>query len=91
MRLRRDADRFKWIGRVEGSASATRRRWATAWHRIWSATKTVSALLRVAELAAELKEHGRTLLDRLDDIAGQYGVYATDQVSARVEDLSSNT
>jgi phosphomannomutase len=47
----------------------------------------VSALLRVAELAAELRSEGRTLTDRLDDIARAYGLHATDQLSVRVTDL----
>lgn len=48
----------------------------------------VSAALRVAELAATLKAAGATLPDRLDELAGEYGRYATDQVSIRVEDLA---
>jgi len=48
----------------------------------------VSAALRVAELAARLKADGSTLLARLDELAAEYGRYATDQVSARVDDLS---
>jgi phosphomannomutase len=48
----------------------------------------VSAALLVAELAAQLKADGRTLLDRLDDLARAHGVYATDQYAVRVPDLS---
>ena len=48
----------------------------------------VSAALLVAELAAQLKAEGRTLLDRLDDLARAHGVHATDQYSVRVADLS---
>ncbi|HEY1487614.1 MAG TPA: phospho-sugar mutase [Micromonosporaceae bacterium] len=48
----------------------------------------MSAALMIAELAAGLKTELRTLQDRLDDIAADYGVYATDQLSARVEDLA---
>jgi phosphomannomutase len=48
----------------------------------------VSAALRVAELAARLKADGSTLLARLDELAAEYGRYATDQVSVRVDDLS---
>jgi len=48
----------------------------------------VSAALLVAELAARLKAEGRTLLDRLDDLARAHGVHATDQYSVRVSDLS---
>jgi phosphomannomutase len=48
----------------------------------------ISAALLVCELAAGLAAQGRTLTDRLDEIAAEFGVYATDQVSMRVEDLA---
>jgi phosphomannomutase len=44
----------------------------------------ISALLLVAAIAAEARSQGRTLLDRLDDIAATYGVHATDQLSVRL-------
>jgi phosphomannomutase len=47
----------------------------------------ISAALLVAEVAAELKTKGRTLADRLDELANEHGVHATDQVSIRVADL----
>jgi phosphomannomutase len=48
----------------------------------------VTALLRVVELAAQEKAAGRTLLDRLDDLARDYDLHATDQLSVRVSDVS---
>jgi phosphomannomutase len=48
----------------------------------------VSAALLVCELAASLKAEGRTLSDRLDDLAREFGVRATDQLSVRVTDLA---
>jgi phosphomannomutase len=48
----------------------------------------ISAALLVADLAASLRAQGRTLLDRLDEIAAEFGVYATDQISVRVDDLA---
>ncbi|GAB1643113.1 phospho-sugar mutase [Krasilnikovia sp. MM14-A1259] len=48
----------------------------------------ITAALRVAELAAALKAQGRTLSDRLDELAAEFGVYATDQLSVRVDDLA---
>jgi phosphomannomutase len=48
----------------------------------------ISAALLVAELAAGLKSELRTLTDRLDELAIEYGLYATDQLSVRVDDLS---
>ncbi|GHF14812.1 phospho-sugar mutase [Streptomyces griseoluteus] len=48
----------------------------------------ITAALLITELASELKESGRTLLDLLDDLALEHGLHATDQLSVRVEDLS---
>ncbi len=39
----------------------------------------ITAALLIAELAAGLKAESRTLTDRLDEIAAEFGVYATDQ------------
>ncbi len=48
----------------------------------------ISAALAVALLAAELEASGRTLTDRLDELALEHGLFATGQLSVRVEDLS---
>jgi phosphomannomutase len=48
----------------------------------------ISAALAVALLAAELKTTGRTLVDRLDELAVEHGLFATGQLSVRVEDLT---
>ncbi len=80
---------FKWIGRVEGLAFGYEE--ALGYCVAPDLVKDkdgVSALLRVAELAARLKAEGRTLTDRLDDIAREHGLYATDQLSVRVSDLA---
>ncbi len=47
----------------------------------------ISAALLVAELAADLKAQGRTLVDALDDLAREHGLHLTDQLSARFDDL----
>jgi phosphomannomutase len=46
----------------------------------------ITAALLVCELAAGLKSEFRTLGDRLDELAIEYGVHATDQLSVRVDD-----
>ncbi|MQA33326.1 phospho-sugar mutase [Modestobacter roseus] len=48
----------------------------------------ISAALAVALLAAELRADGRTLTDRLDELAVEHGLFATGPLSVRVEDLS---
>jgi phosphomannomutase len=47
----------------------------------------ISAALLLCELAATLKADGRTLTDRLDELAAEFGVYLTDQISVRVAEL----
>jgi phosphomannomutase len=79
---------FKWIGRVEGLAFGYEEAlgYCVA-PRLVRDKDGVSALLRVVELAAALKAEGRTLVDRLDDLAREHGLHATDQLSVRVTDL----
>jgi phosphomannomutase len=48
----------------------------------------ITAALLVAELAATLRADGRTLVDRLAELAAEFGRYATDQLSVRVTDLA---
>lgn len=48
----------------------------------------ISAALIFAELAAQLKATGRTVLDRLDELATTFGVHATAQLSVRVDSQS---
>lgn len=80
---------FKWIGRVEGLAFGYEEALGYCTDPDQVKDKDgVSAAIRVVELAALLKAEGRTLQDRLDDIAAEYGVHATDQLSVRVDDLS---
>jgi phosphomannomutase len=79
---------FKWLGRIDGLAFGYEEALGYCVAPELVRDKDgVSALLRVAELAAALKAEGRTLDDRLDDIARAYGLHATDQLSVRVSDL----
>jgi phosphomannomutase len=80
---------FKWIARVEGIAFGYEEALGYCVAPALVRDKDgVSALLRVVELAAELKAEGRALVDRLDDIAREHGLFATDQLSVRVTDLA---
>jgi phosphomannomutase len=51
----------------------------------------ISAALMAAEMAAALKRSGRTLLDRLDEIACEIGLFATRQLSVRHSDPRAAT
>jgi phosphomannomutase len=80
---------FKWIGRVPELAFGYEE--AIGYCVDSSAVPDkdgITALLRVLELAASLRSEGHTLCDRLDEIAERYGVYDTDQLTIRVDDLS---
>ncbi len=80
---------FKWISRVPGLAYGYEEAlgYCVAPDTVRDKDGVTAALL-VAELAAGLKAHGRTLLDALDDLALAHGVHATDQLSVRVSDPS---
>ncbi|MEV8373716.1 phospho-sugar mutase [Kribbella sp. NPDC056861] len=80
---------FKWIGRVPELVFGYEE--ALGYCVDPEAVKDkdgVSTLVRVLQLAAAAKADGRTLLDLLDDLAKKYGLHATDQLAARVDDLS---
>jgi phosphomannomutase len=80
---------FKWIGRVEGLAFGYEEAlgYCTDPDRVRD-KDGLSAAVRIVELAALLKAEGRTLVDRLDEIATVHGLHATDQLSVRVTDLA---
>jgi phosphomannomutase len=79
---------LKWIARVEGLVFGYEEAlgYCVAPQLVRDKDGITAALL-AAELAAELRAAGRTLLDALDDLARAHGVYLTDQLSIRVEDL----
>ncbi|HEX6246895.1 MAG TPA: phospho-sugar mutase [Nocardioidaceae bacterium] len=80
---------FKWLGRIDGLAYGYEEALGyCAAPELVRDKDGVSALLRVAELAAILRSEGRTLTDQLDEIARTYGLHATDQLSVRVTELS---
>ncbi|MDO9378048.1 MAG: phospho-sugar mutase [Nocardioidaceae bacterium] len=80
---------FKWIARAEGLAFGYEEALGYAVAPSVARDKDgISAAVRVLQLAAELRAEGRSLTDRLDDLAREHGLHATSQLSVRVEDLS---
>ncbi|MCB5909603.1 phospho-sugar mutase [Streptomyces pinistramenti] len=80
---------FKWLARVDGLRYAFEEALGYCVDPEGVRDKDgITAALLITELAAELKQSGRTLTDLLDDLAVEYGLHATDQLSVRVEDLS---
>jgi phosphomannomutase len=79
---------FKWIGRVPGLAYGYEEAIGYCVDPAAVPDKDgISALARLLRLAADLKAEGKSIPDRLDEIARRYGVYETDQLSLRVQDL----
>jgi phosphomannomutase len=80
---------FKWIARVEGLRYGYEEALGYCVDPEGVRDKDgITAALLITELASELKEQGRTLLDLLDDLAVEHGLHATDQLAVRVEDLT---
>jgi phosphomannomutase len=80
---------FKWIARVQGLRYGYEEALGYCVDPDGVRDKDgITAALLVTELASQLKSEGRTLLDLLDDLAVEYGLHATDQLSVRVQDLS---
>ncbi|MDX5567438.1 phospho-sugar mutase [Streptomyces sp. ID05-04B] len=80
---------FKWIARVDGLRYGYEEALGYCVDPEGVRDKDgITAALLVTELASELKEQGRSLLDLLDDLAVEHGLHATDQLSVRVQDLA---
>ncbi|NSC23565.1 phospho-sugar mutase [Streptomyces albus subsp. chlorinus] len=80
---------FKWLARVDGLRYGYEEALGYCVDPEGVRDKDgITAALLVAELAAELKQAGRTLAGLLDELDVEYGVHATDQLSVRVSDLS---
>ncbi|KGN41152.1 phospho-sugar mutase [Knoellia aerolata] len=80
---------FKWISRVPGLRYGYEEALGYCVDPLQVRDKDgVSAALVVAEIVATLKASGRSVPDRLDELAVAHGVHATDAFSVRVEDLS---
>ncbi|MFE6690400.1 phospho-sugar mutase [Streptomyces sp. NPDC057743] len=80
---------FKWLARADGLRYAYEEALGYCVDPEGVRDKDgVTAALLITELAAELKQSGRGLTDLLDDLAVEFGLHATDQLSVRVTDLS---
>lgn len=80
---------FKWISRVENLTYGYEEALGYCVDPANVQDKDgISAALIMAEFAQEVKARGGALTDVLEDLASEYGLYATDQLSVRVDDLS---
>ena len=80
---------FKWIARAPGLAYGYEEALGYCVAPSLVLDKDgISAAVMLAEMVSELKAAGRTLADAIDDLAREYGVYLTSQVSARFDDVA---
>ena len=80
---------FKWIGRVPDLAFGYEEAIGYCCDsRAVPDKDGITAAVNVLRIVAELRAEGRTLADRLDDIARAHGLTATAQLSVRVADLT---
>jgi phosphomannomutase len=80
---------FKWLGRVPGLAYAYEEALGYCVAPQIAADKDgISAAVQVLALARELRDRGASMLDRLDEIAADHGIYATAQLSLRVSNVA---
>ncbi|SED69204.1 phospho-sugar mutase [Ruania alba] len=83
---------FKWISRVPGAVYGYEEALGYCVDPAAVRDKDgISAAVRIAELAADLRAQGRTLLDALDDLAVTHGVHATAPLTVRVENTDEIT
>ncbi|MEQ4205159.1 phospho-sugar mutase [Actinopolymorpha sp. B9G3] len=83
---------FKWLGRVPGLMFGYEEALGYCVDPGAVGDKDgISAIVRIAELAAALKAEGRTLIDLLDDIATEYDVHATQQHAVRLRTVADAT
>ena len=79
---------FKWISRVPGLVYGYEEALGYCVAPDLVRDKDgISAVLLIAEMAATAKAMGKTLFDRLDELALEHGLHVSDQLSVRVADL----
>ena len=79
---------FKWISRAAGSGRLAFGYEEALGYAVDPAVADkdgLSAALALCRLASDLQDEGRTLLDRLDELAVAHGVHATGPVTVRAE------
>lgn len=80
---------FKWIARVDNLTFGYEEALGYCVDHAQVRDKDgISAALVMAVYAQELKDAGSSLPALLDEISAEHGVYATDQLSVRVDDLA---
>lgn len=80
---------FKWVSRVENLAFGYEEALGYLVNPSTIRDKDgISAAVALLSIVSELKSHGSTLSDHLDEFSMTFGHFASDQISLRVSDLS---
>jgi phosphomannomutase len=83
---------FKWLAKIEDLAFGYEE---AIGYAVDSATVNdkdgISAALFLAQIAADLKRDGLTLLDLLNEVWNRHGFHGTEQISIRVADMGAIT
>ena len=80
---------FKWISKIKGLTIGYEEALGYAVDPNTVNDKDgISAAITLAQIATDLAEDGKTLLDLLDEIWARHGFHATEQISIRLTDLS---
>ena len=80
---------FKWVSRVENLAFGYEEALGYLVNPGTIRDKDgISAAVALLSIVSELKSHGSTLSDHLDEFSMTFGHFASDQISLRVSDLS---
>jgi phosphomannomutase len=80
---------FKWLAKIKGLAFGYEEALGYAVDAITVNDKDgISAAITLAQIATDLAEEGKTVLDLLDEVWARHGFHATEQISIRLSDLS---
>jgi phosphomannomutase len=80
---------FKWLAKIKGLTFGYEEALGYAVDSMTVNDKDgISAAITLAQIATDLAEEGKTVLDLLDEVWARHGFHATEQISIRLSDLS---
>ncbi|CAN2181715.1 {ManB} Phosphomannomutase [Candidatus Nanopelagicaceae bacterium] len=80
---------FKWLAKIKGLTFGYEEALGYAVDAVTVNDKDgISAAITLAQIATDLAEEGKTVLDLLDEVWARHGFHATEQISIRLSDLS---
>ena len=80
---------FKWLAKIEGLTFGYEEALGYAVDAITVNDKDgISAAIKLAQIATDLANQNKTILDLLDEVWQRHGFHATEQISIRLQNLS---